>query len=153
MARTTNGTLDLGMVDDGLGSDAWLNPKRQDVSDLVVAVEDKNITEMSFAFMLDDGWWSEDFETFKISKVDLDRGDVSAVNYGANPYTSISARSREIFADLDQFPPGMARAVFQRLAARTDLPDLSRQPQSDGDRVKVGRGSIAKYEALLAEKD
>ena len=36
MARTTNGTLELGMVDAGLGSDAWLNPKRQDVKDLIL---------------------------------------------------------------------------------------------------------------------
>jgi HK97 family phage prohead protease len=122
MARTTNGTLDLGMVDEGLGSDAWLNPKRQDVSDLVVAVDDKNITEMSFAFMLEEGWWSDDFSTFKISKVDINRGDVSAVNYGANPYTSIAARSREILADLEHLPAGAARAALDRLSLRTDLP-------------------------------
>ena len=35
---------------------------------------------MSFAFILDEGRWSEDFTTFTITQVDLDRGDVSAVN-------------------------------------------------------------------------
>jgi len=121
MARTTNGTLELGMIDAGLHSDAWLNPKRQDVSDLVIAIEDGNIDQMSFAFMLEEGWWSDDFMTFKITKVDIDRGDVSAVNYGANPYTSIAARSREILDDLDHAPVGVARAALARLAGRQDL--------------------------------
>jgi len=121
MARTTNGTLELGMVDKGLESDAWLNPKRQDVSDLVVAIEDRNIDQMSFAFMLEEGWWNDDFDVFKITKVSIDRGDVSAVNYGANPYTSIAARSREILDDLDHAPVGVARAALARLAGRQDL--------------------------------
>lgn len=121
MARTTAGTLELGMVDEGLGSDAYVNPKRQDVKDLVIAIEDGHIDQMSFAFMLEEGWWSDDFMTFKITKVNLDRGDVSAVNYGANPHTSIAARSREILADLDRLPAGVARAAMARLSVRSDL--------------------------------
>ena len=35
MARTTTGTLELAMTDAGLSSQAWLNPKRQDVADLI----------------------------------------------------------------------------------------------------------------------
>jgi HK97 family phage prohead protease len=134
MARRKPGTKDgdqtllLDMADTGLRSHAWVNPARTDVSDLVHAINDGDITEMSFAFMLDEGWWSDDFETFKITKVDLHRGDVSAVNYGANPYTSIAARSREILADLDGLPVGAARAALARLNLRTDL-DL---PQSNG---------------------
>lgn len=115
MARTTNGTLELGMAGEGLQSDAWLNPKRQDVKDLVIAIEDKNIDQMSFAFMLEEGRWSEDFTQFTITKLDIDRGDVSAVNYGANPYTSIAARSREILDDLEHLPDGAKRAALARL--------------------------------------
>lgn len=159
MARTTAGTLELGMVDAGLGCDAWLNPKRQDVKDLVIAIEDSNIDQMSFAFTLEEGWWSDDFATFKITKVDLDRGDVSAVNYGANPYTSVAARSREILADLDHLPAAAAQAAMNRLAARTDLLITPPVSQSDGA-VRGGTdtpapvtapagGSIALYEALL----
>jgi HK97 family phage prohead protease len=124
MARTTNDTLALCMGDlsgrTGLKSDAWLNPKRSDVSNLVIAIEDRIITEMSFAFMLNEGWWSEDFETFKITEADINRGDVSAVNYGANPFTSISARSaRDIMRELDNLPLGAARAAMSRLSDRT----------------------------------
>ena len=46
---------------------------------------------MSFAFMIDGGEWSRDMDVFRLTGVNLHRGDVSAVNYGANPYTSIAA--------------------------------------------------------------
>ena len=76
---------------------------------------------MSFAFLLEEGWWSDDFTTFRISKLDIHRGDVSVVNYGANPYTSIEARQRETLADLEHAPVGVARAALARLAGRNDL--------------------------------
>lgn len=121
MARTTNGTLQLEADALGLKSRAFVNPKRQDVRDLIVAVDDKDITEMSFAFMIEDGEWSEDYMTFRINRVDIDRGDVSAVNYGANPYTSVAARQREILADLDHLPTGAAQVAYERLRCRSDL--------------------------------
>jgi hypothetical protein len=105
----------------GLQSRAFLNPERQDVKDLVHAIRDNDITEMSFAFRIDDGTWNDDFSEFRIRKVDLDRGDVSAVNYGANPYTSIAARSSELLRDLDRLPVGAARAALERLQARREL--------------------------------
>jgi HK97 family phage prohead protease len=111
-------TLLLRMGPDGLRSEAYVNPKRTDVSDLVVAVQDGNITEMSFAFMLQHGAWNADFTQFRVQKLDLHRGDVSAVNYGANPYTSIAARSREIMRDLDHLPAGAARAALDKLQHR-----------------------------------
>jgi HK97 family phage prohead protease len=92
MARTTNGSLILSADSKGLQTEAYLNPKRQDVQDLVTAIEDRDITEMSFAFRIDEGEWNDDFTEFRILRVNLDRGDVSAVNYGANPYTSVAAR-------------------------------------------------------------
>lgn len=158
MARTTNDSLRLREDDVGLAPEAWLNPKRQDVSDLVVAIDDKDITEMSFAFMLPDGAgrWDEAFETFRISEVDIDRGDVSAVNYGANPYTDVAARSREVLADLDHLPAGAARAAVARLQARHDVtgtPVAARAAQLDTgepERAEPHAGrSIAHIEALL----
>lgn len=121
MARTTNGSLELSADETGLKSAAYLNPKRQDVSDLVHAIDDGVITEMSFAFMITSGQWSPDYTEYRINEVDLDRGDVSAVNYGANPHTSIAARSREILSALDQLPAGAARAALEQLRHRPDL--------------------------------
>ena len=160
MARTTNGTLELSMVAEGLLSDAWLNPKRQDVADLVTAVEDRNIDQMSFAFLLEEGRWAEDFSTFTITRLNIDRGDVSAVNYGANPYTSIAARSREILSELDRMPAGLANAALARLSARDDLtgfvapqiPARTPEPQSDGagSDVRATGRSLSALDAWIA---
>jgi HK97 family phage prohead protease len=120
MARTTNGSLELDERPEGGHHDAWLNPKRQDVSDLVVAIQDGHVDQMSFAFMIPDGegLWSEDFTEFEIRSYDMNRGDVSAVNYGASPYTDISARSSEILHDLERLPEGAMRAAAARLVRR-----------------------------------
>jgi HK97 family phage prohead protease len=156
MARTTNDTLKLSMDDVGLAVEAWLNPKRQDVSDLVVAVQDRDVTEMSFAFMLADGGgvWSSDFETFRITDLDLDRGDVSAVNYGANPYTDVAARSGEILADLDHLPAGAARAAVERLQRRGDISAIETAlacdlPAERPEPPRTRGRSLAHIEALL----
>lgn len=128
MARTTNGSLTLSADARGLKTEALVNPERTDVRDLVLAIEDKNITEMSFAFMITDGGWNDTYDEFTINAVDLDRGDVSAVNYGANPYTDVNARSGEIMRDLDVMNPGAARAALERLQARADLFPEDRPP-------------------------
>lgn len=117
MARTTNGTLTLAHDVLGLVTDAWLNPARTDVSDIIVAIEDEMVTEMSFAFMIPDGGgvWSEDFTRFEIRTADINRGDVSAVNYGASPWTSIASRAREVLMHAGDIPAGMQRALAAKL--------------------------------------
>jgi HK97 family phage prohead protease len=115
MARTTNGTLELEADGLGLRTRGFVNPARQDVRDLVTAIEDRCITEMSFAFMITDGQWNDDYDEYTINEVDIDRGDVSAVNYGANPFTSVAARSTEILRDLSRLPAGAQRAAYERL--------------------------------------
>lgn len=120
MARTTNGSLELKADGKGLHTLAYLNPKRTDVSDLIHAIEDRDVTEMSFAFRIDDGEWSEDYSEFRILRVDLDRGDVSAVNYGASPHTSVAARQGEILSDLRHLPAGARRAALDLLSDEDD---------------------------------
>lgn len=165
MARTKNRTLTLGMCSTGLEADAYLNPERTDCRDLVSAIDDGDIDEMSFAFMIEEAWWSDDFETFRISEVNLDRGDVSAVNYGANPYTSIGARTNAVFVDLRNLPLTAAKRAMQILGDRDDVRsvaavsveiekrELIEQAESDiasGTCVAEGRGrSIAQVKAML----
>lgn len=126
MARTVNGSLELKADGKGLFTVAYLNPKRTDVADLVTAIEDRDVTEMSFAFRIDDGEWSEDYTEYRINKVDLDRGDVSAVNYGASPHTSVAARQAEVLADLEKLPEGAQRAALADLRQRLDTDGESR---------------------------
>lgn len=115
MARTTNNTLSLSMDEKGLHPVALVNPKRTDVKDMVIAIDDGDLNEMSFAFLLVEGEWNDDFTRFRIKEVNIDRGDVSVVNYGANPYTSVTARQQEIIRD--------ARKLFEELpSARNELP-------------------------------
>ena len=121
MARTTNGTLTLSEDENGLQSTARLNPKRGDVNDLVEAIRDGDVTEMSFAFRIVEGQWSPDYTEYRINSYDIDRGDVSAVNYGANPTTSIEARSAEFLAMLDGIEGTALRAAHAALGARLGI--------------------------------
>lgn len=118
MARTTNGTLELSVDGTGLHSLATVNPSRRDVGDLVQAIEDGLIDQMSFAFVIVRGQWSSDYTKYTIEEVDLDRGDVSAVNYGANPNTSISARAKQAFDAIEHLEGAPLAAAAARAEAR-----------------------------------
>lgn len=100
MARTKPGTLNLFEDLVGIHVDATLNPARSDVQILKAAVADGAIDEMSFAFRVVRQTWSwmeDNGETDRrwLQEVNLDKGDVSPVNYGANPHTGglVSMRS------------------------------------------------------------
>jgi hypothetical protein len=87
IARTTNTTLWLSEDDQGLRVQAKLNPLDHDVAYIRNKLDEGLIDEMSFRFRILEGLWNEDFTEFEIIKVDIHRGDVAIVGYGANPYT------------------------------------------------------------------
>lgn len=118
MARTVAGTLELSEDAVGLSDVAFCNPERSDVQLLAHAVDDGDVTEQSFAFMIEKGQWSPDYMEYSITEYDIDRGDVSAVNFGANPFTDVAARSSEIMAALQYLPAGAAREAIRRLELR-----------------------------------
>jgi hypothetical protein len=93
IARTTNGTLTLGVDDTGLRVQATLDARDHDVAYIAPKLEAELIDEMSFAFRIDAGHWSPDYEEYRIDKVDLHRGDVAIVGWGANPHTSGGLRA------------------------------------------------------------
>lgn len=137
MARTTAGTLELSVDETGLRSVAYLNPNRTDVQDLRHAIEDGNIDQMSFAFRIINGRWNEDYTLYTITEVDLNRGDVSAVNYGANPDTSISARAKQAMTAIDALEGAPLEAAAARANARlaersTDTTDAPAAPAVPG---------------------
>lgn len=88
IARTTNGTLSLSADTTGLRVQATLDARDHDVAYIAPKLEAELIDEMSFAFRIDAGHWSPDYEEYRIDKVDLHRGDVAIVGWGANPHTS-----------------------------------------------------------------
>lgn len=88
IARTTNGSLRLSMDDTGLLVEASLDPADADVAYIVPKLRSGLVDEMSFAFRIDSGQWSPDYDEFRINAVDMHRGDVTIVGFGANPFTT-----------------------------------------------------------------
>lgn len=99
IARTVNGTLTLSVDDTGLRVQANLDANDQDVAYIAPKLQANAetgralIDEMSFAFRIDAGHWSPDYEEYRIDKVDIHRGDVAIVGWGANPHTSGGLRA------------------------------------------------------------
>ena len=95
LARTKAGNLDLsvGPDDPGLMADARFNPRSALVQELRLAVDDGNLDQMSFAFRVYDGGneWNDDYDERTITGCNLHRGDVSAVNFGANDAAFIAS--------------------------------------------------------------
>lgn len=92
MARTKSGTMTLGQDAHGL----WvavpdMDGSRDDVRALASAVERGDCDEMSCAFMVLQQVWSPDYEQRNIVEMDLHKGDVSAVVFGANDGTAGSS--------------------------------------------------------------
>jgi HK97 family phage prohead protease len=107
LARTKPGTLKLAEVTDlaespvagitGLHSEALLDPQNMYVQAMRSAVDRGDLDEMSFAFRVVRQEWNEDYTRRWINEVNMQNGDVSLVNYGANPHTggSVDLRHRQ----------------------------------------------------------
>jgi HK97 family phage prohead protease len=103
IARTTNGSLQLSMDDQGLAVRADMDTTDRDVDYILPKLRSGLIDEMSFAFRITRGVWSPDYTEYRIDEVDIHRGDVAIVGFGANPFTDAGARAA-------QEPAGSARA-------------------------------------------
>jgi HK97 family phage prohead protease len=125
LARTKSGTLKLGDDSTGLHTEAGLDPRNNAVQDLQSAMERGDIDEMSLAFWIVRQQWSPDYDQRDILEINLNKGDVSVVNYGANPNTAGSQmNSRDLAAAAARLPEDEQRALYERLAARfTQTPE------------------------------
>ena len=99
LARTTlpagmPGHLSLTEDVRGLYFDAQLDRGDPDAQALMRKVGSGLMDQCSFAFRVIKQDWSDDRSQWTIREVSLDRGDVSVVNYGASPMTSVDARGR-----------------------------------------------------------
>jgi HK97 family phage prohead protease len=96
MAHTRNGTLVLAEDGTGLAYDAYVDPRRGDVADMLRAMERGDLAEASFKFRIESGEWAPDWSSYRINEANLSRGDVSAVNFGANPSASSELRTAPV---------------------------------------------------------
>ena len=110
LARVKSGTLKLSEETDpaaspiqgitGLYSEALLDPQNMYVQAMRSAVDRGDLDEMSFAFRVIRDRWSfmednGDVDRRWINEVSLDKGDVSLVNFAANPTTGGTVTLRQ----------------------------------------------------------
>jgi len=93
LARTKSGTLQLSADSVGLKVDADLDRSDPDVQRLEVKMGRGDMDEMSFAFRTIRHEWNDDESERRLLELNLDKGDVSVVNFGASPHTSAGVRS------------------------------------------------------------
>jgi HK97 family phage prohead protease len=118
MARTLSGTLELEEDKTGLRAVApALDPEDRDVQWIAPKMARGDLDEMSFAFRVSRQEWNEDYTDRRITEVNMSRGDVSIVRYGANPATSGTLRHADLFAQL----------------AALDLEELAESIRAEGD--------------------
>jgi HK97 family phage prohead protease len=100
LARTKSGTLELSTDDRGLKVRASLDRLDPDVIRLERKMSRGDIDEMSFAFRTIRDKWNDDETERRLLEVSLDKGDVSVVNFGANPATHTELqRALQFLAD------------------------------------------------------
>lgn len=97
LARTKSGTMKLSTDETGLHVEAKLDRGDPDVQRLERKMTRRDMDEMSFAFRtIRDEWRDEEGNPSnqdegtqrRLLEVSIDKGDVSVVNFGANPATS-----------------------------------------------------------------
>lgn len=100
LARTKSGTLQLSTDDHGLKVTAQLDRSDPDVQRLEPKMRRGDMDEMSFAFRVRAQRWEaakgfeDDPQSLRtITDVNLQKGDVSVVNWGANDTTSAELKS------------------------------------------------------------
>ena len=136
LARTKSGTLSLSVDNHGLKVEARLDKRDPEAQSLAVKMQRGDLDEMSFAFRVKaqewraaDGFEDDDQSYRTITEVSLHKGDVSVVNWGANPTTSAGIRSAsdavQFLADCDAEELAEVRAnddatrrAFEKLGTR-----------------------------------
>lgn len=137
LARSKSGTLDIEADKVGLAVRAELDPVNPVVVGLRSALDRGDIDEMSFAFRTvketlthHPDLENEDWDLRIIDEANINRGDVSAVTFGASPTTDI-----DIVRSLDQL------SLEELAEARAAIDRRLKQPSSDGTSGE-GRGGM-----------
>lgn len=154
IARTTANNLRLSTDSKGLLVSADLDRRDTDVAQLEIKMQNGNLNQMSYVFRTVRDKWNDDYTERELLEVNLDKGDVSIVTYGANENTTARMGSLEEVAtalrELD-FDKALveARSLSNPYEAlqemRNNLDRLLREVSPPGPRTM----SLAEAEALL----
>lgn len=132
LARTKSGTLRLSVDQLGLRVESELAADDPDVQTLLPKFRRGDLDEMSFAFRVNDQVWSSDYSDRTITQVNLHRGDVSIVTFGANPFTMAQLRAaladESVRAQLIAEDPEAARVL-----TTADFESAEDEPAVDAD--------------------
>jgi HK97 family phage prohead protease len=140
IARTLNGSLELDEDSTGLHVLApALDPADGDVAYIAPKLRSGLVDEMSFKFMITKGSWSPDWMEYHINEVDLHRGDVAIVAYGANPNTTGTLREKPSF----ELPRNLSTDE-----ARAFMAEFRRQYPTVAERAARRRGA-----ELISERE
>lgn len=124
-ARTTNGKMHMAEDSRGLHVNAErLNGSRSDVRNMVMAVGDGDLNEVSIGFVTMQQEWSPDWMQRDMLSLDLHRGDVSLVALAANPATkgaTMTAMPGEASWKASWKPEGRARGEIADNDSRPDF--------------------------------
>lgn len=120
LARTKSGTLSLDTDSHGLKVLAQLDRRDPDVQRLEIKMDRGDMNEMSFAFRVIQDVWSEDDAERTLTEVSLDKGDVSVVNFGANPATNSDLSEVSIQQVLEGIATGDPRILAEARSAGGD---------------------------------
>jgi hypothetical protein len=125
IARTGQ-NMTLSEDNTGLRVEADLDPDDPDVQRLAPKMRAGLIDQMSFAFRAVRQSWNEDYTDREITETDIHRGDVSVVNQGANPATSVSIRSEDAALALRRIGPLAVFEAFLELRRFSAIPKEQR---------------------------
>ena len=114
LART-GVNMDLSEDNTGLRVEADLDPDDPDVQRLAPKIGAGLVDQMSFAFQVNRQEWSDDYTERIVTEANIHRGDVSVVNQGANPSTSVSVRSEDAVLALRRMGPEVVAEAFLEL--------------------------------------
>jgi hypothetical protein len=150
LARTASRTLTLGVDESGLWYEPRLDPQNSVVRDVMSGIRRGDLNESSFAFRIIRGQWSPDWTAYRIEQVDMHRGDVSTVNYGANPATGDYAIALAGADDVDELDEDTARSLMGALERRFAGDQRAAHAAEQRGAATMSRGELEALEALAA---
>lgn len=145
LARTTAGTLNLEDTPKGLSFRAQLDTRQSLAADLAIAIERRDITQMSVGMVVAEDEWADN-ESRTIHRLKA-LEDVSAVTYPASPTTNISVVQRMV-AEM----PVESRARVRRLWAITrELKEGREVDSEDLEFLSSGIGLFVNADTLSSD--